>query len=68
MSGVKREAEKAGVPVEAHLKKKHAEVPVGRFGTAEEFGDACAYLCSRQAEFIVGHNLLMDGGMFAVTV
>lgn len=68
MSGVKREAEKAGISVEEHLKKKHAEVPVGRFGTAEEFGDACAYLCSRQAEFIVGHNLLMDGGMFAVTV
>ncbi len=68
MSGVKREAEKAGVSVEDHLKKKHAEVPVGRFGTAEEFGDACAYLCSKQAEFIVGHNLLMDGGMFAVTV
>jgi 3-oxoacyl-[acyl-carrier protein] reductase len=68
MSGVKREAEKAGVSVEEHLKKKHAEVPVGRFGTAEEFGDACAYLCSKQAEFIVGHNLLMDGGMFAVTV
>lgn len=68
MSGVKREAEKAGISVEEHLKKKHAEVPVGRFGTAEEFGDACAYLCSKQAEFIVGHNLLMDGGMFAVTV
>jgi 3-oxoacyl-[acyl-carrier protein] reductase len=68
MSGVKREAEKAGVSIDEHLKKKHAEVPVGRFGTAEEFGDACAYLCSKQAEFIVGHNLLMDGGMFAVTV
>jgi len=68
MSGVKREAEKLGVSIEEHLKKKHAEVPVGRFGTAEEFGDACAYLCSKQAEFIVGHNLLMDGGMFAVTV
>ncbi len=68
MSGVRREAEKAGVPVEQHLAKKQAEVPVGRFGTPEEFGAACAYLCSTQAEFIVGHNLLMDGGMFAVTV
>ncbi len=68
MSGVRREAEKAGVTVEQHLAKKHAEVPVGRFGTTEEFGDACAYLCSTKVGFIVGQNILMDGGIFAVTV
>lgn len=36
-----------------------------RFGRPEEFGDACAYLCSAQAGFISGQNLQMDGGSYA---
>ena len=35
-----------------------------RFGQPEEFGDACAYLCSAQAGFISGQNLQMDGGSY----
>jgi 3-oxoacyl-[acyl-carrier protein] reductase len=35
-----------------------------RFGTPEEFGDACAYLCSAQASFISGQNLQIDGGSY----
>ncbi len=35
-----------------------------RFGTPEEFGDACAYLCSAQASFISGQNLQLDGGSY----
>jgi 3-oxoacyl-[acyl-carrier protein] reductase len=38
--------------------------PAGRFGTAEEFGVACAFLCSAHAGYITGQNLLMDGGVF----
>jgi 3-oxoacyl-[acyl-carrier protein] reductase len=41
--------------------------PAGRFGTTEEFGDACAYLCSAQAGFISGQNLLLDGGAYPGT-
>jgi 3-oxoacyl-[acyl-carrier protein] reductase len=41
--------------------------PAGRFGTVEEFGDACAYLCSAQAGFITGQNFLMDGGAYPGT-
>ena len=41
--------------------------PAGRFGTIEEFGDACAYLCSAQAGFISGQNLLLDGGAYPGT-
>jgi len=44
------------------LAERKAAVPAGRFGTAEEFGQACAFLCSAQAGFIVGQNLLIDGG------
>ena len=41
--------------------------PAGRFGTVEEFGDACAYLCSAQAGFITGQNFLLDGGAYPGT-
>lgn len=40
------------------------EVPAKRFGTPEEFGEACAFLCSEQAGYITGQNLLLDGGRF----
>jgi 3-oxoacyl-[acyl-carrier protein] reductase len=42
--------------------------PAGRFGTPAEFGDACAYLCSAQAGFITGQNILLDGGAFPGTL
>ena len=42
--------------------------PAGRFGTAEEFGTACAFLCSAQAGFITGQNLLLDGGAYPGTL
>ena len=41
-----------------------ATVPAGRFGTAEEFGAACAWLCSEKAGFVIGQNILLDGGAF----
>jgi 3-oxoacyl-[acyl-carrier protein] reductase len=40
------------------------EVPAKRFGTPQEFGDACAFLCSGSAGYITGQNLLLDGGLF----
>jgi 3-oxoacyl-[acyl-carrier protein] reductase len=39
-----------------------SSVAAQRFGTPREFGDACAFLCSRQAAFISGQNLQVDGG------
>jgi len=42
--------------------------PAGRFGTAEEFGAACAFLCSVHAGYITGQNLLLDGGAFPGTL
>jgi 3-oxoacyl-[acyl-carrier protein] reductase len=60
-------AKASGKTVE-ELRKARAEAnPAGRFGTAEEFGDACAFLCSAQAGFITGQNLLMDGGAYPGT-
>lgn len=53
----------------AELARQRTEAnPAKRFGTIEEFGDACAYLCSAQAGFITGQNLLLDGGAFPGTL
>src|SRR5260221_4346235 len=41
--------------------------PSGRFGTARDFGIACAFLCSAHAGYITGQNLLMDGGQYPGT-
>jgi 3-oxoacyl-[acyl-carrier protein] reductase len=49
------------------LAERRAANPAGRFGTPAEFGDACAYLCSAQAGFITGQNLLLDGGNYPGT-
>jgi len=46
-------------------RRRQAEsLPAKRLGTPEEFGDACAYLCSAQAGFISGQNLQLDGGAY----
>jgi 3-oxoacyl-[acyl-carrier protein] reductase len=42
--------------------------PSRRFGSPQEFGAACAFLCSAQASYIVGQNLLLDGGAFPGTL
>ncbi|MGI9310925.1 MAG: SDR family oxidoreductase [bacterium] len=42
--------------------------PTGRFGDAQEFGDLCAYLCSAQAGYVNGQNILIDGGAFPGTL
>lgn len=46
-------------------RRRQAEsLPAKRLGAPEEFGDACAYLCSAQAGFITGQNLQLDGGAY----
>jgi 3-oxoacyl-[acyl-carrier protein] reductase len=66
-SNIRFRAEKAGSSYEEAARARAEGTPAGRFGTAEEFGDACAYLCSAQAGYITGHNLLMDGGAYPGT-
>ncbi len=60
-------AKKLGKTPEELAKVRAEANPAGRFGTAEEFGDACAYLCSAQSGYITGQNLLLDGGAFPGT-
>jgi len=55
-------AAKAGTTPEALADARRAGIPAKRFGDAAEFGATCAFLCSRQAGYITGQNLLIDGG------
>jgi len=52
---------------EASARRK-AEIPAGRYGAPAEFGAMCAFLCSQHAGFIVGQNILLDGGQTNVTL
>ena len=55
-------AQKEGISVDEAKARREASIPVRRYGTSEEFGATCAFLCSVHAGFIVGQNLLHDGG------
>ena len=61
-------AQKTGKSAEELAKARADANPAKRFGTIEEFGAACAFLCSAHAGFITGQNLLMDGGAFPGTL
>jgi 3-oxoacyl-[acyl-carrier protein] reductase len=61
-------AKQTGRSVEEELALRGVNNPAGRVGRPEEFGAACAFLCSAQAGFIVGQNLLLDGGAFNSTL
>ena len=64
-SGFRRRAELTGRDVGAIAADEAKAIPAGRFGTAEEFGQVCAFLCSVHAGYITGQNILIDGGLVA---
>ena len=55
-------AKAEGISIEEARKRRQATIPARRYGTIEEFGAACAFLCSQWAGYIVGQNVLLDGG------
>lgn len=61
-------AKKQGKTVEEVKDARKAENPSRRFGQADEFGAYCAFLCSQQAGYVTGQNLLMDGGAYPGTL
>src|SRR6478609_7501245 len=58
---------RAGITADAFIEARKQVVPARRLGTIEEFGAACAFLCSVHAGYITGQNLLMDGGAYPGT-
>lgn len=57
-------ADKAGQSLGAAAAQRRAGIPARRFGTAAEFGAICAMLCSAQAGYLTGQNILLDGGTY----
>ena len=61
------QAQKSGRPLEAVMDERRRLNPSLRFGTAEEFGAVCAFLCSAHAGYMTGQNVLLDGGAYPGT-
>jgi 3-oxoacyl-[acyl-carrier protein] reductase len=60
-------ASKQNIDVETVAERRRQTIPARRFGRPEEFGATCAFLCSAQAGYINGQNILSDGGAYPGT-
>jgi 3-oxoacyl-[acyl-carrier protein] reductase len=67
LAATMRAAAGGGKTLDQVRAERMAQNPAGRFGTPEEFGAMCAFLCSRHAAFMTGQNILMDGGAYPGT-
>ncbi|MCB1743038.1 MAG: SDR family oxidoreductase [Gammaproteobacteria bacterium] len=63
-SGITARATATGISEAQQEQGQLSQVPAARFGSPEEFGETCAFLCSRQAGYITGQNILLDGGLY----
>ena len=57
-----------GIDIDAARAQRQSTIPARRYGTAAEFGATCAFLCSQHAGFIVGQNIVLDGGALNATI
>jgi len=64
---INAQAKAQHLSVEETRKQRMASIPAGRFGNRDEFGRACAFLCSVHAGYITGQNWLLDGGAYPGT-
>ena len=60
-------AQKTGQPISAIMEARRKTIPAKRFGTPQEFGAICAFLCSVHASYMTGQNVLADGGAYSGT-
>jgi 3-oxoacyl-[acyl-carrier protein] reductase len=56
-------AERAGISVEEAVARSEREIPIGRLGDPAEFGAVCAFLCGRQAGYLTGQTIAVDGAL-----
>ncbi|WP_322042998.1 SDR family oxidoreductase [Paraburkholderia sp. J67] len=61
------QAERSHLSLDEARARRMKSIPAGRLGTPEEFGRACAFLCSVHAGYITGQNWLIDGGAYPGT-
>ena len=60
-------AQQAGQSIDAIVARRAQTIPAQRLGNSEEFGAVCAFLCSVQAGYLTGQNILLDGGAYPGT-
>ena len=65
---IENNARKEGIDTQAFTARLLGDNPLQRLGKPEEFGALCAFLCSQQAGYINGQNILIDGGNFPGTL
>lgn len=63
-ANIEGNAKRQDISFEQARANRIATVPAKRFGTTEEFGAACAFLCAAQSGYVTGQNILIDGGVF----
>jgi 3-oxoacyl-[acyl-carrier protein] reductase len=61
-------AKATGKSIDDVREERRRQNPAGRFGTAEEFGQFCAFMCSAQAGYFTGQNVVLDGGAYPGTL
>ncbi len=61
-------SDKSGITFEEARAARQSTIPVGRDGNPKDFGAMCAFLCSQYANFMVGQNVLLDGGNVNATI
>lgn len=57
-----------GIDMDAARAQREATIPARRYGQASEFGATCAFMCSQHAAFMVGQNIVLDGGAINATI
>ena len=57
-----------GISMDEARAQRAATIPAGRYGTSEEFGATCAFMCSKYAGYMIGQNVLLDGGAVNTTM
>jgi 3-oxoacyl-[acyl-carrier protein] reductase len=67
-SGTRSAAQKTGQEFDVLWKRRMQNIPAQRFGSAEEFGAVCAFICSMYAGYLNGQNILLDGGAYPGTL
>ncbi|MEM9427733.1 MAG: SDR family oxidoreductase [Pseudomonadota bacterium] len=61
-------ADAGGITIEEAKHNREQTIPARRYGTAEEFGQTCAFMCSQHVGFMIGQNILLDGGAVNTTL
>ena len=61
-------AKAEGISVDEARHRREQTIPTHSYGTAEDFGATCAFLCSQHARFIIGQNILLDGGASNISI